>query len=42
MLLATALVGYTVARGRPVLTALLLPLPLFFLAHRYTYARPDE
>ena len=42
MLLATALVGYTIARGRLVLTALLLPLPLFFLARRYTYARPNE
>jgi len=41
-LLATALVGYTVAHGRYALTALLLPLPAFFLARRYTYARPNE
>lgn len=40
MLLATALVGYTAARGAYLLTLLLLPFPLFFLPRRCTYARP--
>lgn len=42
VLLATALVGYTVAHERYLLTALLSPLPLGFLYRRYTYARPTD
>lgn len=41
ILLATALVGYTVARERYLLTLLLLPFPIAFLYRRYTYARPN-
>lgn len=41
ILLATALIGYTVARGAYLLAALLLPFTLFYLYRRYTYARPD-
>lgn len=42
ILLATVLVGYTVAHGRYGLTLVLLPLPLGFLYRRYTYARPSD
>jgi len=41
ILLATVLIGYTVARERYLLTVLLVPFPLGFLYRRYTYARPD-
>lgn len=42
VLLATVLVGVTLARQRYLLTAVLLPLPLGFLYRRYTYARPSD
>lgn len=41
MLLATALVGYTLAKEAYLLTAVLLPFPIGFLYRRYTYARPS-
>lgn len=41
ILFATALVGFTVARGEYLLAVLLLPLTLGFLYRRYTYARPE-
>lgn len=39
ILLATALVGYSVARGRYLLAILLLPFPLVYLYKRYEKAR---
>lgn len=39
ILLATVLVGYTLARGEYLLTLLLFPLPVGFLRRRYTYAK---
>jgi hypothetical protein len=39
ILLATALVGYTFARGAYVLTLLLLPFPAVYLYKRYEKAR---
>lgn len=42
ILLATVLLGYTLARGEVLLSALLLPFPLFYLGRRYTYARPNS
>ncbi|WP_248517744.1 hypothetical protein [Salinarchaeum laminariae] len=41
ILLATVLLGYAVARGEYLLTALLCPFPVFYLYRRYTYARPN-
>lgn len=40
ILVTTALVGYTFARGAYLLSLLLVPIPLFYLYRRYTYARP--
>jgi hypothetical protein len=40
VLLAAALAGYALARGRYLLALLCLPLTLGFLYRRYTYARP--
>lgn len=42
ILLATVLVGYTLATERYLLTLLLLPFPIGFLYRRYTYARPPD
>lgn len=39
ILLATALVGYSVARERYLLAVLLLPFPLVYLYKRYEKAR---
>ncbi|MCU4742497.1 hypothetical protein OB955_11930 [Halobacteria archaeon AArc-m2/3/4] len=39
ILLATALVGFTFARGEYVLTLLVLPFPLVYLYKRYEKAR---
>jgi len=39
ILLATALVGYTFARGEYLLTALLLPFPAVYFYKRYEKAR---
>ncbi|WP_324760835.1 hypothetical protein [Haloarcula montana] len=39
ILLSTALVGYTFARGAYLLTALLVPFPLTYLYKRYEKAR---
>lgn len=42
ILLATMLIGYTVAHERYLLTGLLAPFPVGFLYRRYTYARPTS
>jgi len=42
ILLATALLGFAVARGRFGLAALLAPFPVFYSYRRYTYARPED
>jgi len=39
IMLATVLVGFTLARGDYLLTLPLLPFPLGFLRRRYTYAK---
>jgi hypothetical protein len=39
ILLATALVGYTFARGAYLFTALLVPFPVVYLYKRYEKAR---
>jgi len=40
ILLATMLIGYTLAYERYLLALLLAPFPVGFLYRRYTYARP--
>jgi hypothetical protein len=39
IMVATVLVGFTLARGAYLLTLLLAPFPLGYLRRRYTYAK---